>query len=78
MNEEIMALRAMEEKHGSIHKPMDANTVRMNIMNYREMLAKDMDEFIRRPSAKNFSSLKMSMYWYQYWSNKETYDEVEE
>jgi hypothetical protein len=78
MNEEMLALKTMEETHGSIHKPMDANTVRMNIMNYRMMLTKDTDEFIRRPSAKNFSSMKMSMYWYQYWSNKATYDEVEE
>lgn len=78
MNEEMLAFKAMEERHGSIHKPMDANTVRMNVMNYRATLVRDLNEFIQRPSANNFTSLKMSMYWYQYWNSKATYDEVEE
>ena len=78
MNEEKLALEAMEEVHGPIHKPMDNNSVRIKIHTVREVLTQDLNKFIKNPSSKNFNSMKMSMYWYQYWSQKETYDEVEE
>ena len=42
------------------------------------MLTEDLAEFKENPSNENFSSLKMTMYWYQYWMQKATYDEVEE
>ena len=50
----------------------------LKIMTFRESLDRDLEVFKKNPSAKNFSELKMSMYWYQYWMQKATYDEVEE
>jgi hypothetical protein len=78
MNEELIVRKLQEEKYGSIHNPTDRNTVMLKIMGFRESLDRDLEVFKKNPSAKNFSELKMSMYWYQYWMQKATYDEVEE
>jgi hypothetical protein len=78
MNEEILVRKLQEEKYGPIYQPTDKNTVMVRISGFREALERDLEEFKRNPSAKNFTELKMSMYWYQYWSQKAIYDEVEE
>ncbi len=78
MNEEQIVRQVQEEKYGRVNHPTDENTVRLKIMAFRQSLDDDLQEFKKNPSANNFSSLKMSMYWFQYWSEKATYDEVEE
>ena len=78
MNEELMVRKLQEEKYGPVHQPTDEQTVRIKLLGFRQMLAEDMAEFRENPSAENFNSLKMTMYWYQYWKQKATYDEVEE
>jgi len=78
MNEEKIVRQLQEEKYGPVNQPTDENTVRLKIMGFRQVLDDDLRAFKKNPSAKNFSELKMSMYWYQYWMQKATYDEVEE
>ena len=78
MNEELMIRKLQEERYGPVHQPTDEQTIRIKVLGFRQMLTEDLAEFKNNPSAENFSSLKMSMYWYQYWMQKATYDEVEE
>tara|TARA_R100001510_G_C7457564_1_gene79556 strand:+ start:70 stop:306 length:237 start_codon:yes stop_codon:yes gene_type:complete len=77
MNEREIVRRLQEEKYGAIDSPYPENTVRIKVMGFRESLDMDLQEFKKNPSYKNFEELKMSMYWYQYWSLKAVYDEVE-
>ena len=78
MNEEKIVRQLQEERYGPVNQPTDENTVRIKMMAFRKGLDDDLHAFKKNPSAKNFTSLKMSMYWFQYWSEKATYDEVEE
>ena len=78
MNEEKLVRQLQEERYGAIHRPTDEQTVRIKVLSFRQMLTEDLAEFKNDPSTENFNSLKMSMYWYQYWMQKATYDEVEE
>lgn len=78
MKEEILVRKLQEEQYGPISQPTDENTVRIKIRGFREVLENDLKAFLENPSAKNFSGLKMSMYWYQYWMKKAVYEEVEE
>ena len=78
MNEELMIRKLQEERYGPVHQPTDEQTIRIKVLGFRQMLTEDLTKFKDNPSAENFSSLKMSMYWYQYWMQKATYDEVEE
>ena len=78
MNEEMLVRQLQEEKYGSIHQPADEQSVRIKILAFRQGLEDDLNAFKKNPSARNFTSLKMTMYWYQYWSQKATYEEVEE
>ena len=78
MNENKIVRQIQEKKYGPINSPYPENTVRIKVMGFRDSLDSDLEEFKKNPSHKNFEELKMSMYWYQYWKQKATYDEVEE
>jgi len=78
IEEETLVRQLQEEKYGPISQPTDETTVLIKIMAFKEGLNDDLQAFIENPSAKNFSGLKMSMYWYQYWMKKAVYEEVEE
>ena len=77
MTEEIQVRKKQEEMYGAIDKPMTENEVRIKIMASRQIMDKDFTAFNKNPSARNFKDLKFSMYWYQYWMKKATYEEVE-
>ena len=77
MIEEIQVRKKQEEMYGAIDKPMTENEVRIKIMASREIMEKDFITFSKNPSSRNFKDMKFSMYWYQYWMKKATYEEVE-
>ena len=77
MREEIKVRKQQEKMYGAIDKPMTENEVRIKIRASRACMEDDFDKFKKNPSARNFTELKYSMYWYQYWMKKATYEEVE-
>lgn len=78
MREEITVRKLQEEKYGPINQPTDTDTVRLKTLGFKNSMNMDLEKFKKDPSSENFSELKMSMYWFQYWANKAVYDEVEE
>ena len=77
MIEEIQIRKKQEEMFGPIDKPMTENEVGIKIMACREIMEKYFITFSKNPSSRNFKDLKFTMYWYQYWMKKATYEEVE-
>ena len=77
MIEEIQVRKKQEEMFGPIDKPMTENEVGIKIMACREIMEKYLITFSKNPSSRNFKDLKFTMYWYQYWMKKATYEEVE-
>ena len=77
MIEEIQVRKKQEEMFGPIDKPMTENEVGIKIMACREIMEKYFITFSKNPSSRNFKDLKFTMYWYQYWMKKATYEEVE-
>lgn len=68
----------LKEKYGPAHQAMDNNEVRLHRIEAHNNLARDYTLFRKRPSAKNWNQLLESMSYYQYWSSKVIYEEVEE
>tara|TARA_R100000700_G_C3127815_1_gene114202 strand:- start:91 stop:327 length:237 start_codon:yes stop_codon:yes gene_type:complete len=77
MKEEIQVRKQQERMHGPINEPMLENEVRINIMASRQCMEDDFVKFKKNASIRNLRDLRFSMYWYQYWMNKATYEEVE-
>ena len=77
MKEETQIRKIQEEMHGDVNKPMTENEVGIKIMASRNVMKKDFLAFQEDPTSHNLTELKFAMYWYQYWMNKATYEEVE-
>ena len=78
MNEEDIVRKLMEKKHGRISQPTTVVEKWSSLNATRGVLEQDVLMFLEHPSTSRFNELKMSMYWYQYWKQKEVYKEVEE
>ena len=78
MNEEDIVRKIMEKKHGRISQPTSVVEKWSKVNAIRAVLEQDVLMFLEHPTTARFSELKMSMYWYQYWKQKEVFEEVEE